>query len=361
MGIRFDKDTRRATSGPVIFFTAVRDETFIEEIRNAVISGISFYAYRFPGDSMLTYGASESIVEGLETPGFVIGRFSPELPFITIPYKNVKATMDRGHQYTMPEHSTTFCEYQAQFAEIKERLRAEKGRKVVAATVMVREKSLDIAEKFYDLCDRFPDSFVFSFSTPVTGCWIGASPELLMRGRERQLETMALAGTRKVGETGEWDEKNKEEQRIVTEYIEDGLKNNGLSGETGDTFTKKAGPIEHICTHISATLGGNFDIKKLEDLIRDLSPTPALCGSPKQFAMEVIKATEPFNRGCYGGFCGPYNGVKDFAFHVVLRCASVSDKRFCVYAGGGITLQSVLDTEWKEIESKVFGVFPEAR
>ena len=87
MGIRFERNNRKATNGPLIFFSIVKDEAFVEEIRGAYISGLSFYAYRYPGDSMMSYGSSEGYVVGIETPGFVIGMFDPSKPFLTIPYK----------------------------------------------------------------------------------------------------------------------------------------------------------------------------------------------------------------------------------------------------------------------------------
>ena len=89
MGIRYDKTNRKATNGPMFFFSIMQDELFAEEIRSAFISGLSFYAYRFPGDTMLTYGSSEGYVEGLGEPGFVIGRFLPDMPLITIPNKGL--------------------------------------------------------------------------------------------------------------------------------------------------------------------------------------------------------------------------------------------------------------------------------
>ena len=88
-----------------------------------------------------------------------------------------------------------------------------------------------------------------------------------------------------------------------------------------------------------------------------MSPTPALCGSPKEKALKIIKENEDFDRGCYGGYCGPFHSTGDFTFNVVLRCASVTDRRYCLYAGGGITSESIVSAEWFEIESKIKNVF----
>ena len=79
MGIRFDKDTRRATNGPMIFFSDPSAEISLgEEIRGAIESRLSFYAYRRPGDMMITYGSSEGVVEGIGVPGS--NHFYPKYP-----------------------------------------------------------------------------------------------------------------------------------------------------------------------------------------------------------------------------------------------------------------------------------------
>ena len=357
MGIRYDRDSRRATNGPLIFFSDASSEgAFAEEVRGAMVSGLSFYGYRSPNSPMVSFGSSEGYKIGIGEPGFVVGMFDPSFPYITIPYRNGKKEFTSQSFYTMPEESTTFEEYSEEVETAIKDLAGERNRKVVLSRVLIRKESLDIADKFFDLCERFPDSFVFCFSTPVTGCWIGASPELLLEGKPGILSTMALAGTRPSGSLDEWDEKNIEEQHIVVEYISKVFQENGFNPEIEATYTRQSGKIEHICTPISAERN-DFRKEKLETLLKELSPTPALCGSPKQFAFEEIKKLEKFDRGCYGGFCGPFHSLEDFSFNVVLRCASVNERQYCIYAGGGITAKSDIDKEWEETEMKISNTF----
>lgn len=353
MGIRFDKDIRRATNGPIIFFSDPSSESaFAEEIRCAIISGLSFYSYRQPGDLMISFGSSEGYIDGLGIPGFVVGRFNPQLPFITIPYKGIKSNSGIDEVYMMPYVSTTEKEYCEEVEEIQSVLQHDNDRKIVAARVLVRDSELDIASTFFDFCRKFPNDYIFCFSTPVTGCWIGASPELLLEGNSGQLRTMALAGTRQIDSKEPWDEKNIEEQNIVTDYICEKFIDSGLDPHMGERFSKVTGKIEHLCTPINSDTGAMQPFI-LESLLKSLSPTPALCGNPKELALETISRIENFDRGCYGGFCGPYHSSEDFSFNVVLRCASVSEQRYCIYAGGGITIKSNPRDEWLETEIKI--------
>lgn len=351
MGIRFDKDSKRATNGPLIFFSILKDPAFEEEIRSAFINGLSFYAYRFPNDSMFSYGSSEGYIHGLGIPGFTIGMFNPEKPIITIPYDGIQRISESATYYSMPSKSTTFKEYENEVTGIIKDLKGSHDSKVVAARVVIKENNtFDIAESFYNLCKKFPYSYIFCFSTSATGCWIGASPELLLKGSENYLESMALAGTRQAGLLEAWSDKNKEEQSIVKDYIERTFRNNNLHPYVEETYNRQAGSIEHICTPIKARQNPDTNLEKI---IRDLSPTPALCGYPKEFALNEIEKLENFERGCYGGFCGPFHSINDFHFNVVLRCASVSEKHQCLYAGGGITARSSVKEEWEETELKL--------
>lgn len=355
MGIRYDKDARRATNGPLIFFSdAMSQGALSEEIRGAIISGLSFYAYHEPGAGMISYGSSEGFVEGIGEPGFVIGMFDPNKPYITIPYLGAKPYTGEGW-YRMPEVSTPRDKYEKEVKAIISHLRKIGEGKVVAARVEISEENVDLAEIFYRFINRFPEAFIFCFSTPATGCWIGASPELLLECKEGIMSTMALAGTRQAYTEGEWDEKNIKEQEIVVDYICKTLQEAGFEPQEGDPYTRITGDIEHICTPIFVEM--NEQQVNIEKLLRVLSPTPALCGEPKEFALEEIRKHEDFDRGCYGGFCGPYHSLNNFLFHVVLRCGAVDERKICKYAGGGITSQSEVTSEWQETESKLKNVW----
>lgn len=354
MGIRYSRDTHRATNGPMIFFSDPSAEiNLTQEINGAISSCLSFYSYRRPGDMMVSFGSSEGVVLGYGTPGFVIAPFSPEHQVVTIPYSPVKEMIrSAAGTSTFPSHSTTPEEHASEIQEIQRALQEIGGGKIVAARAICKEGSLDVGATFCDMCRRYPSAFVFAFSTPLTGCWIGASPELLLEGNAKGLHTMALAGTRELGHTGEWDSKNIEEQALVSEYIADCLKRHNLNPVVGDTFTKPAGSIEHLCTPIVAETTGMEDSRRLAALLSDLSPTPALSGYPKDVALKVISECENFDRSYYGGFCGPYRNPADFSFYVTLRCALAEEERYALFAGGGITLKSDAGKEWEETEMK---------
>jgi len=338
----------------MIFFSDPSAEIDLcNEIRGAISSQLSFYAYRRPGDMMISYGSSEGIVEGIGTPGFVIAPFNPDLPAVTIPWKPVKTFFpEKNATYRFPEKSTTYKEYATEIEHIQSMLRELGGGKTVASRVICNDVRINVGATFSELSRRYPEAFVFAFSTPLTGCWIGATPELLLKGTSDRLSTMALAGTRRYNDGGEWDIKNCEEQQMVADYIMECLRAHGLDAAACGKVTRPAGAVEHICTPVSSPIPEWFDKARLIALIKDLAPTPAVCGMPKAESLRIILDEEKHDRGCYGGFCGPFGSIKDFSFNVILRCAMIEDSRCALFAGGGITLRSVPDIEWNETEMK---------
>lgn len=355
MGIRFEYGARKATNGPMIFFSdPISEINLKEEIRGAIGSHLSFYAYRMPGDSLISFGSSEGIIEGIGTPGFVIAPFLPDDITYTIPYSHVSRS-EHGRRYGFPDHSTTQEEHKEEIRLIKNALTPLGIGKVVASRVKIDYRTVDLGATFLSLAKAYPDAFIFCFATPATGAWIGATPELLLSVEKGHLHTMALAGTMPATSEDPWDEKNIEEQRLVTEHILSTLSNHGIEATTSAPFSKCAGKIKHICTLIDAeSVSTVFENPSgLKDLLSDLSPTPAVCGSPRDTALEIIKTSENFSRAYYGGFCGPFHSPIDFSFYVSLRCGQIESDRYALFAGGGITLQSEVVSEWIETEMKL--------
>lgn len=321
---------------------------------------VNWFKYRLPNATEIVSGASESLIKGLGK-GFAIAPFfNPEENLITIPsdfipeIKNIKPFPS-----DLPP-TTSKTDYFKEIEAIKTDLNGKRG-KTVAARVIRADAKIDLNATFDTLCFAYPDAFVFAFSSSMTGTWIGASPELLLRKDGNFLSTMALAGTRPHSDEDEkWDEKNIDEQAMVTEFIIRSLTNHCSMVTAGKAFTKKAGPIEHICTPISAfmpptELAEEYQesySNRLRHLLMDLSPTPAVCGSDRTHSLALIKKYEKFPRELYGGFCGP-NDLEDItAFFVNLRSAKVSDDSVVIFVGGGITPLSSPENEWQETDYK---------
>lgn len=249
-------------------------------------------------------------------------------------------------QSNIPE-STPKADYLNEVEEIADHFKDKTGKTVASRCIKI-ETEINLNATFAEMCSRYPEAFVFMFSTEETGTWIGASPELLLEEDHEGIRTMALAGTRPADESGEWDDKNIEEQQMVADYIVDHLEKNCDNVVIEPTFTKTAGSVAHICTPIKAS---KLNIPLTEFLLK-FSPTPALCGSDKEESLRLISKLEKHDREFYGGFCGPYNMSGKTTLYAMVRTAKCSDDSICVYVGGGITKDSKPEDEWEETEMK---------
>src|SRR5690606_15414606 len=88
------------------------------------------------------------------------------------------------------------------------------------------------------------------------------------------------------------------------------------------------------------------------DLLRLLHPTPAVCGLPRDAALEVLAAEEPFDRGWYAGPVGWFDADGNGVFAPALRTGVVHGTRWCLFAGAGIVEGSVPASEWDETAIK---------
>ncbi|WP_419870294.1 chorismate-binding protein [Chryseobacterium sp. CT-SW4] len=207
-------------------------------------------------------------------------------------------------------------------------------------------KELDIKESFQNLCNAYPNAFRYLF-IENGAAWMGAFSEVLGKFniKTHEFETMSLAGTLPINEN--WSEKEREEQKPVTDYIKNILVNYTEKLDISDTYDHITGNIKHLRTDFKAKINPN----DLDKLIEELHPTPAVCGIPKDFCREKINEFEKFPRELYAGYSKIESG-DTIQYFVNLRCARLFQDSIHLFAGGGITAQSNPKKEWIETELK---------
>ena len=210
---------------------------------------------------------------------------------------------------------------------------------------------IELAEKVFF---EYTYAFRFLYLTPETGMWIGATPELLVdfNQTDQTVKTYAIAGTRPSGQSSEWSKKNIDEQLYVISHIRNCLKELEVNIVEGPTTTLHAGTIEHIATPFTGTFKSLKPKNYGYHVIDVLNPTPALCGHPKEPALQLIEKYETHKRDCYGGVIGVDDRNSIICF-VNLRCARLMPDGAVLYAGGGILAESDAEDEWNETERKL--------
>lgn len=239
--------------------------------------------------------------------------------------------------------------------------------KVVPARTKLIEvtKEFDLGNTFLEMVQAYPNSFVNFFHIPSIGTWIGASPETLIKTKEEQFYTMALAGTQPASgenplKSAAWTQKEIEEQALVCRYIVDCFKKIRLREyEEHGPKTIMAGNLLHLRTDFKVDMKATR-FPQLGSVMLDLlHPTSAVCGMPRKEAHEFLQESEGFDRSFFAGFLGPVNIEGETAIFVNLRTASFKGEKAILYAGAGVTEESDPDKEWEETElkCKIIGKF----
>ena len=236
--------------------------------------------------------------------------------------------------------------------------------------VLSRTKDLAYSEHFQPavafskLAKVYPHAFVSLVNLPeFNEMWLGASPEALVRRDSAgNFKTMSLAGTQNArNDAGElipkfdirWNEKEIEEQALVSRYIVECFKKIRLReyAETGPK-TVLAGNLYHLRTDFEVdTAALNFP-ELSSVMLKLLHPTSAVCGVPKLPSLQFLTDIEGYDRSFYSGFLGPVQVGGDTNIFVNLRTVRFKEGIATFFAGAGITENSVPEREWEETEIK---------
>lgn len=234
-----------------------------------------------------------------------------------------------------------------------EEFKEKKLEKVVVSRVLpVRVHELKPAQTFQNLVLLYSSAFVYYWHHPVTGSWMGATPERFANLKGRQLHTIALAGTSPVNEDqpAAWSSKEIYEQQLVTDSITSSLKNTFPSVQLNlspvDSY--RAGALWHLKTEIQAT-DAQLSLSKI---INALHPTPAVGGIPKSQSVQFILENEGYDRKYYTGFLGLFDSATQADLFVNLRSAEITDSGYNVFVGAGIVVGSDPEKEWIETQRK---------
>ncbi len=247
--------------------------------------------------------------------------------------------------------SSTFERYSSDYQTFHSALDNKQFQKLVLSRTfdLKRESKFSAGISFKYACEKYESNFIYLCCTPETGAWMGISPELLVARQGEEYKTVALAGTRAVSEDV-WDEKNKDEQQIVVDYMLLQLDKIATDVSSKGPFTAQSGNIEHLKTKFNFRLKDSYKIGDLLDL---LHPSPAVCGFPKKEAFDFIQANESYNRRYYSGLVGPLDMDGISRLYVNLRCMQIGADMLRLYAGGGILPSSELRSEWDETMKKL--------
>lgn len=201
--------------------------------------------------------------------------------------------------------------------------------------------------------------FIYAFERG-DDCFIGATPERLVRIDGDKLLSTCLAGTAPRGRTERTDEeirtgllhdaKNLEEHAYVVQMITDAITPYCTDIKTAnEPVVRPLKNVQHLYTPVTATVKEGYH---LFDFVEQLHPTPALGGVPNDIALAFIREHELLDRGWYGAPIGWLDSNQHGEFAVGIRSALVQKDAVSLFAGCGIMKDSDPLEEFEETSIK---------
>ncbi len=216
-----------------------------------------------------------------------------------------------------------------------------------------------------------PRSLMPGLAREYDGCWtfhvdglVGATPELLARVDHGLVTSRVLAGTiRRTGdETADLaraaslahSSKDREEHGFAVRSVTQVLASHCASVNVPDEpFVLHLPNVMHLATDITGSLAHAASVL---ELVRELHPSAAVCGTPTLAAARLIDALEGLDRGRYAGPVGWIDAAGDGEWCIGLRSAEIDaddPRRVRLFAGCGIVAASEPHSEWAESEAKL--------
>jgi len=191
---------------------------------------------------------------------------------------------------------------------------------------------------------------------------IGASPEVLVTVRGREITNRPIAGTRprpadpskepRVIQDLLADEKERAEHIMLVDL---GRNDVGRVAEPGSVSVTELMAIEkysHVVHIVSNVVGKLRRDRNAIDALRACFPAGTVSGAPKVRAMEIIDELEPTRRGPYAGAIGYLSFTGFFDTCITIRTIMMKDGIAHIQAGGGIVADSLPEYEYRESTNK---------
>lgn len=263
-----------------------------------------------------------------------------------------------------PVHLEDAASFRARVAEAARAARDAQLDKVVLARSARFDapagRVFDAAQTLLRLRAAQPQSICFAVGH-AGGVFLGATPEVLLRLRDGEIETHAVAGTTRRGATPQEDAelarallasfKDRGEHDIVTNELHRALAERCAALEVaGEPRLLRLPQVQHLETTFRGRLR---EPAHLFELAATLHPTPSVGGFPARAAWRYLTEHEPMERGWYAAPLGWVDAKGEGTLVVAIRSVLLRGGTAWAFAGAGIVGDSDPEAEWRETELKL--------
>lgn len=252
-------------------------------------------------------------------------------------------------------------DFERSVSEIKERIHAGECYQVVLSQRFERRTGASPVEIFRALRSINPSPYMFILKTDGRSI-IGASPEMLVRCQDSELEYRPIAGTRPRGRDGSEDDalarEMQHDAKEVAEHVmlvDLGRNDLGRVSKFGSVRVDRLMEVEryshvqHLVSRLSSQLAPGCD---RFDALAACFPAGTVSGAPKVRAIEIIRTLEPTPRGVYAGAVGYFDHGGNMDMCIAIRTIVLSGGVAAIQAGAGVVADSVPQAEYQETVNK---------
>ena len=107
-----------------------------------------------------------------------------------------------------------------------------------------------------------------------------------------------------------------------------------------------------VSSKITAKLADDWH-HNLGEILEKLLPAGSITGTPKKSTIDIIDKIENYQRGFYTGVFGIFDGENLYSA-VMIRFIEQEDNQLYYKSGGGITIDSLAQDEYRELIDKIY-------
>ncbi|MEY4227420.1 MAG: hypothetical protein RLZ84_12 [Actinomycetota bacterium] len=254
------------------------------------------------------------------------------------------------------EHVSSFL---VDLQDTAARIANGEARKVVLARgIDVKtDRPVDPSALLSQLRRTFPASYLFSFDG-----FVGATPEMLVQRDGEIVRAHPMAGTAPRSGDAETDARlaaallastnTRDEHRHTIDMVHETLLPwcSYLDEEDEPSIVAVAN-VQHLSTRLEGRLSA--PPASVIELVDALHPTPAVGGSPRGQALQIINEVEQLDRGRYAGPVGWVDNRGNGTWAVGIRSAQINGDTTRIYAGVGVVIDSIGEIELAETRAKL--------
>jgi menaquinone-specific isochorismate synthase len=238
---------------------------------------------------------------------------------------------------------------------------------VLARALEVKaQKAFNPLQVLHALRREYPQCIAFLLDCGLGETFLGATPEHVLQFHTTadglELHSDALAGSIQRGSSPEGDRelgdrllhsrKDEIEHQIVIRSICDCFQKAGaIIDDLPSMQLLKLSNVQHLYTPITARLP-QADALQAFDVLRQLHPTAAVGGAPRDKAISLMQQWEACDRGWYAAPIGWLDSNGRGAFAVGIRSGYIRGDRARIFAGAGIVADSQAIGEQNETTIK---------